>query len=131
MDNLQIKIKERLEKITEMIISESQQELDLALAMDDRATIFRMQAKLEALRESMELFEQAMQADHLEAFKAAFDTVMLVRKQRLEDAISKFRVEKNSQQIIYHQIHLSVTEGPIEGTVNAIYKRVKEDACQA
>lgn len=130
MDEAQIKIKERLLKMTEIIAEETQEELDLARAMDDQEIIFRMEAKLEALRSSIAVFNQAMQADTLEAFKLAFDKAMLVRKQSLEQAIKQSKAEKNSRQVIYYQIQLSVAEGPIEGTVKGVYKRLKEDACQ-
>ena len=108
MDEAQIKIKERLLKMTEIIAEETQEELDLARAMDDQEIIFRMEAKLEALRSSIAVFNQAMQADTLEAFKLAFDKAMLVRKQSLEQAIKQSKAEKNSRQVIYYQIQLSV-----------------------
>ena len=113
------------------IQEESREELDLAKAMDDRETIFRMEAKLEALETSMQIFEQTIGADSLDAFKAAFDERMALRKTGLEQAIVRARAEQNSQELIYQQIHLSVSLGPVEGTVDALYKRYKEETCQA
>ena len=131
MDDAQVNIKAGLESVVMKIQEESREELDLAKAMDDRETIFRMEAKLEALETSMQIFEQTIGADSLDAFKAAFDEKMALRKTGLEQAIVRARAEQNSQELIYQQIHLSVSLGPVEGTVDALYKRYKEETCQA
>ncbi|MCA9838427.1 MAG: hypothetical protein KC422_16035 [Trueperaceae bacterium] len=131
MDDAQVNIKAGLESVVMKVQEESREELDLAKAMDDRETIFRMEAKLEALETSMQIFEQTIGADSLDAFKAAFDERMALRKTGLEQAIVRARAEQNSQELIYQQIHLSVSLGPVEGTVDALYKRYKEETCQA
>ncbi len=119
------KLEKQLMRVIDLIYDETARNLDLAKAMDDKDSSFKAETKIEALKQCQDLLERAKQEADLEAFKTRFFDFLDLRKASLEKGIAEARAKSDIQSLIYNQIHLSVTVGPVEETFLTFYKRLK------